>query len=178
MRTYDLIVIGAGSGNMLFPPELAGMKAAIVEPDRFGGTCLNRGCIPSKMLVVAADAARAIQQGERLGVHGHLDHVDWPAIRNRVFGRLDPLHERAVRYRRSSGVDVYTEAARFVAPRVIQVGDETLTAEQIVVAAGSRPDVPAIPGLDTVAFHTSDSIMRVDEGTQLDDRARRRIHRC
>jgi mycothione reductase len=162
LRTYDLIVIGAGSGNMLFGPELAGLKAAIVEPDRFGGTCLNRGCIPSKMLVVAADAAKAFQQVERLGVHGHLDHVDWPAIRSRVFGRLDPLHERAVRYRRSSGVDVYTEAARFVAPRVVQVGDETLSAERIVIAAGSRPDVPAIPGLDTVTFHTSDTIMRID----------------
>jgi mycothione reductase len=163
LRTYDLIVIGAGSGNMLFTPELAGLKAAIVEPDRFGGTCLNRGCIPSKMLVVAADAAMAIRNSARLGVHGHLDHVDWPAIRSRVFGRLDPVHDRAVRYRRASGVDVYLEAARFVAPRVVQVGDETLTADRIVIAAGSRPDVPAIPGLDIVALHTSDSIMRIDK---------------
>lgn len=163
MRTYDLIVIGAGSGNMLFAPELAGLKAAIVEPDRFGGTCLNRGCIPSKMLVVAADAAMAVRRSETLGVHGHLVTVDWPAIRQRVFGRLDPLHERAVSYRRSSGVDVYTAQARFIAPRIVQVGEETLTAARIVVAAGSRPDVPAIPGLDTVAFHTSDTIMRIEQ---------------
>jgi mycothione reductase len=162
LRTYDLIVIGAGSGNMLFAPELAGLNAAIVEPDRFGGTCLNRGCIPSKMLVVAADAVRAIRGSERLGVHGHLDGVDWPAIRHRVFGRLDPLHDQAVRYRRSTGTDVYIERARFIAPRVVQVGEETLTADRIVIAAGSRPDVPAIAGLDTIAFHTSDTIMRVE----------------
>jgi mycothione reductase len=161
VRTYDLIVIGAGSGNMLFTPELAGVKAAIVEPDRFGGTCLNRGCIPSKMLVVAADAARAVTAAGRLGVHAQLDRVDWPAIRDRVFGRIDPIHEQAVAYRRSSGVDVYTEPARFVAPRVIQVGAETLSAEQIVIAAGSRPSLPDIPGLDTVDFHTSDTIMRI-----------------
>jgi len=161
--SYDLIVIGAGSGNMLFTPELAGMKAAIIEPDRFGGTCLNRGCIPSKMLVVAADAALAVEESARLGVHTRLESVDWPAIRERVFGRIDPLHDRAVAYRRKSGVDVYIEPARFTGPHQIQVGDRTLTGEQIVVAAGSRPDIPAIPGLDRVDYHTSDTIMRIAE---------------
>jgi len=148
---------------MLFTPELAGMKAAIIEPDRFGGTCLNRGCIPSKMLVVAADAALAVEESARLGVHTRLESVDWPAIRERVFGRIDPLHDRAVAYRRKSGVDVYIEPARFTGPHQIQVGDRTLTGEQIVVAAGSRPDIPAIPGLDRVDYHTSDTIMRIAE---------------
>ncbi len=162
-NSYDLIVIGAGSGNMLIPVELAGMKVAIIEPDRFGGTCLNRGCIPSKMLVVAADAALAVEQSARLGVHTRLERVDWPAIRDRVFGRIDPLHEQAVAYRRKSGVEVFTEPARFTGPRRLQVGDRTLTGEQIVVAAGSRPDIPAIPGLDQVEYHTSDTIMRIAE---------------
>ncbi len=163
MKSYDLIVVGAGSGNMLLGPELAHLQAVIIEPDRFGGTCLNRGCIPSKMLVVAADAARAVPEARRLGVHASLDRVDWPAIRARIFGRLDPLHDRAVEHRRRGGIDVYTAPARFVAPRVLEVAGEQLTAKQIVVAAGARPVVPAIPGLDTVAFHTSDTIMRIDE---------------
>ena len=67
MQTYDLIVLGAGSGNMLFGTELEAMHAAVIEPDRFGGTCLNRGCIPSKMLVVAADAVRAVTEGPSSG---------------------------------------------------------------------------------------------------------------
>lgn len=163
MKSYDLIVVGAGSGNMLLGPELDHLAAAIIEPDRFGGTCLNRGCIPSKMLVVAADAARAVAQARRLGVHATLDRVDWPAIRARIFGRLDPLHDSAIEHRRRAGVDVYTVPARFVAPRVLEVAGEQLTAAQIVVAAGSRPVVPGIPGLDTVPFHTSDTIMRIDE---------------
>jgi mycothione reductase len=162
VRTYDLIVVGAGSGNALLGPELAHLNTAIVESDRFGGTCLNRGCIPSKMFVVAADAARAVTEARRLGVHATLDLVDWPGIRDRVFGRIDPLHESAVTYRRDNGIDVYTEPARFVGQRVIQVGDAQITAEQIVVAAGARPVVPPIPGLDSVPFHTSDTIMRVD----------------
>jgi len=161
--SYDLIVIGAGSGNMLFTAEMAQMKAAIVESDRFGGTCLNRGCIPSKMLVVAADAALGVEESARLGVHARLERVDWPAIRERVFGRIDPLHEQAVAYRRKSGVDVFTEPARFTGPRQIQVGDRTITGEQIVVAAGSRPAIPAISGLDGVDYYTSDTIMRIAE---------------
>ncbi|MBV8542771.1 MAG: mycothione reductase [Pseudonocardiales bacterium] len=163
MKSYDLVVVGAGSGNMLLGPEPGPLRAAIIEPDRFGGTCLNRGCIPSKMLVVAADAARAVVEARRLGVYATLDRVDWPAIRARVFGRLDPLHDGAVAYRRRNGVDVYPSAARFTAPRMLDVGGEQLTARQIVVAVGARPVVPPIPGLDTVAFHTSDTIMRVDE---------------
>lgn len=163
MKSYDLVVVGAGSGNMLLGPELDHLQSAIIESDRFGGTCLNRGCIPSKMLVVAADAARAVTEAQRLGVHATLNRVDWLAIRTRVFGRLDPLHERAVDYRRRNGVDVYRSTARFVAPRVLEVGGERLTGRQIVVAVGARPVLPAIPGLDTVAFHTSDTIMRIAE---------------
>ncbi|GLZ48896.1 mycothione reductase [Actinomycetospora sp. NBRC 106375] len=163
MKSYDLICIGAGSGNMLFGPELDGWRSAIVESSRFGGTCLNRGCIPSKMFVVAADAARSVADSRRLGVHATLNRVDWPAIRERVFGRIDPLHDQAVEYRRANGIDVYTEPARFLSPKVLEVAGEKIGAERIVVAAGSRPVVPPIPGLDSVPFHTSDTIMRVDE---------------
>lgn len=163
MKTYDLLVLGAGSGNMLFGPQTEHLRSAVVEPGRFGGTCLNRGCIPSKMFVVAADAALAVHDARRLGVHATLDRVDWPAIRDRVFGRIDPIHDSAVAYRRSNGIDVYTDPARFVAPKTLDVGGEKVTAEQIVVAVGSRPVVPDIPGLADVPFHTSDTIMRVDE---------------
>jgi mycothione reductase len=160
---YDLLVLGAGSGNSLFGAELAHLRAAIVEPDRFGGTCLNRGCIPSKMFVVAADAALAVKEAGRLGVHATLDRVDWKAIRDRIFGRIDPISDKGLAYRRASGVDVYTEPARFVAPRVLQVGDQRLTAEEMVVAVGSRPTVPDLPGLSDVDYLTSDNVMRLDE---------------
>lgn len=166
VRSYDLIVVGAGSGNMLFGPELEGMRSAIIECDRFGGTCLNRGCIPSKMLVVTADAARSVRDGRRLGVDATLKGVDWLSVRNRIFGRIDPMHKASAEYRSRGGVDVYTSTARFVAPRVLEVEGERLTAEQIVVAVGSRPIQPAIPGIGSVPFYTSDDIMRVDEVPQ------------
>ncbi|MER5837498.1 mycothione reductase [Rhodococcus erythropolis] len=160
--THDLIVIGAGTGNYLFTPEFDGLRRAIVEPSRFGGTCLNRGCIPTKMFVVAADAVRSAQRAGRLGVHARVESVDWSEIRDRIFGRIDPLHAQAVDYRRKNGVDVYTDQARFVAPGRLQVGEVELSAEKVVLAAGSRPIVPAIRGLDEVEYHTSDTIMRID----------------
>ncbi len=168
MRSYDLLVLGAGSGNMLLGPEFRHLRTAIVESDRFGGTCLNRGCIPSKMLVVAADAVVSARQAHRLGVDAKVAPVDWKAIRDRIFGRIDPMHESAVAHRRANGIDVFIGSARFVEPKVVEIVDgecagERLTAENLVVTVGSRPAVPDIPGLATVPYLTSDTIMRIDE---------------
>ncbi len=162
-KDYDLIIIGAGSGNMLPDDTTAHWRIAVVEPDRFGGTCLNRGCIPSKMFVHTADVAAAVRGAGRFGIQAELTAVDWPAVRDRIFGRIDPIHEQAVSYRRRSGVDVYLGEARFIDPHVINVGDQQLTSNRFVLAVGSRPYVPDFAGLDTVTAHTSDTIMRLDE---------------
>jgi len=162
---YDLIVIGAGSGNSLLGDEMADWRVAIVEQDRFGGTCLNRGCIPSKMFVHAADVAATVRDAGRFGVQAQFGGADWPAIRDRVFGRIDPLHQQAVDYRCGQGTDVLLGAARFVGAHEVEVDGKRLTAPRIVIAAGSRPRVPEIEGLgpvDGVDFHTSDTIMRLD----------------
>ena len=163
MREYDLIVVGGGSGNMLFGPAFDGWRCAVIEEDRLGGTCLNRGCVPSKMFVVAADVANSARESHRLDVHARFDHVDWPALRDRVFARIDPVHERGIHYRRSNGIDVYESRARFVGPKVLEVDGEQLTARHIVIAVGARPTLPHLLGLDSVPFHTSDTIMRIDE---------------
>ena len=162
MTDYDLVIVGAGSGNMLPPEGLDDLRIAIVESDLFGGTCVNRGCIPSKMLVYSADVAQAVRHAGRYGIDAELRGADWPAIRERVFSRLDPMHERAVAYRRRTGVDVYLGQARFVGPRVLEVDGKELRGEHVIVAAGSRPRIPAIPGLEAVPYDTSDTIMRVD----------------
>jgi mycothione reductase len=163
MAHYDLVIVGAGSGNMLPTDELADWRIAVIEPDRFGGTCLNRGCIPSKMFVYAADVAEHVRHAHRFGITAHVDHIDWPSIRDRVFGRIDPIHDSAVAYRRRTGTDVYIGEARFTAPKTLDVDGVEITSDRIVLAVGSRPALPAIPGLDEVPHHTSDTIMRIDE---------------
>jgi mycothione reductase len=162
MTEYDLVIVGAGSGNMLPTAAVDRMRVAIVERDRFGGTCLNRGCIPSKMLVHAADVAETVRGAAEFGIRAELVGADWPAIRDRVFARTDRAAEETVALRRRSGVDVYVGEARFVAPHVLEVGGQQLRSERIVLAVGSRPDVPEIAGLAGVPFHTTDTIMRVD----------------
>ena len=160
---YDLIIVGAGSGNMIPVPEMDSWRLAIVEPDKFGGTCLNRGCIPSKMLLYAAEVAEMARHGARLGVHHGRAQVDWQRLVGRVWQQIDPVAEAGAQYRRSQpNVTVYDAAARFVAPYVLETGGHRITAERIALGAGSRPLVPDIPGLQDVTYHTSDTIMHLD----------------
>ena len=164
VRHFDLLIIGAGSGNSVIGPEHDDWDMAIAEHGLFGGTCLNVGCIPSKMFVYAAEVAELAADSERLGVHTSFNSVDWPAVRDRIFGRIDPIAEGGFDYRMGlPNVTVYTDTARFTGPRTVAVGDNTITAERIVVAAGARPAIPDIPGLADCGYHTSDTIMRLDD---------------
>ena len=164
MRSFDLLIIGAGSGNSVIGPEHGDWDIAIAEQGLFGGTCLNVGCIPSKMFVYAAEVAALAADSERLGVHTRFDGVDWPAVRDRIFDRIDPLAESGLAYRQGlPNMTVYTDTARFVGPRTVALGGETITAERIVVAAGARPAIPDVEGLAGCGYHTSDTIMRLED---------------
>ncbi|KJK51511.1 mycothione reductase [Lentzea aerocolonigenes] len=166
MRHFDLVIIGTGSGNSIPNDSMADWNIAILEKGTFGGTCLNVGCIPTKMFVHTADQAAAPANAKKLGVDAHLDAVHWPQIRDRVFGRIDPIAEggRNWRANENANVTVYEGTAKFIDAHTIDTGTgETITADRIVVAAGSRPTVPEIADIETTGFHTSDTIMRLDE---------------
>ena len=168
MTHYDLVIVGAGSGNMMITSEMDDWRVAIVEKDVFGGTCLNRGCIPSKMFIHAADLAHDATDGERFGVTTSFERADWRAIRDRVFGRIDPIAAGGQRYRESlAHIDVHAGTGSFSGVREMTVqGNDgsvtTLSADRFVLANGARSRVPDVPGLHEVPFHTSDSIMRID----------------
>ena len=169
---YDLIIIGSGSGNSI-PAFLDDWKIALVERDVFGGTCLNRGCIPSKMFVLPADVALAADSSAKLGIDTQFNGADWAMIRDRIFGRIDPISAGGREYRATGtpNVTLIEGTARFVADRTLEVdirggdgdggGTRTITAPHVLVAAGSRPTIPPIDGLVKCGFHTSDSIMRL-----------------
>ena len=164
-RHFDLAIIGSGSGNSILDERFADWRVAILEKGTFGGTCLNVGCIPTKMFVFPAGLARTAADGARLGVHTSFEGADWPAIRDRIFRRIDPISVAGRNYRAAASphTTLYEAHARFVGERTIDTGTgETITADQVVVAAGSRPVVPPIPGLAETRHHTSDTIMRLD----------------
>jgi mycothione reductase len=170
VRHFDLVIIGTGSGNSILGPEFADQDVALVEKGVFGGTCLNVGCIPTKMFVHTADVAQYATHGPRYGVHSELHGVRWTDVRDRIFQRIDPIAEGGRLYRTThadnGNVTVFPGLARFTGPRTLKIDVdgtvETITAERFVLAAGSRPAIPAVPGLAESGYHTSDDVMRLD----------------
>ncbi|MGW2859099.1 mycothione reductase [Streptomyces sp. SDr-06] len=166
MRSHDLIVLGAGSGNALIDDRFAHLDVAIVAEGPFGGTCLNAGCIPSKMLAATADVADAVGEAARHNVDAELRRIHWPAVHDRVFGRLDSTSEEGEQDRRASDhITVYRGRARFTGDRRLRVetgtGPVDLYADRVVLAAGGRPVVPPVIADSGLPYETSDTIMRV-----------------
>nr|WP_207630873.1 MULTISPECIES: mycothione reductase [unclassified Actinopolyspora] len=169
-----MIIIGSGSGNAILDERFSDWDVAIVEKgvgstSAYGGTCLNVGCIPTKMFVHTADVARSPNEGDALGVDLHRTGVRWPEIRDRIFGRIDTISEGGRRFRaeENANVTLYEGIGRFTGVRQLAVetsaGSETISADRIVLAAGGRPVIPEIPGIEDVTYHTSDSVMRLEE---------------
>ena len=166
---FDLVIIGSGSGNSI-PEYLSNWNIAIVERGVYGGTCLNVGCIPSKMFVLPADAALAAGNGAKLGIDTQFNGADFRAIRDRVFGRIDEISAGGREYRAtgSPNVTLLEGTASFIGDKVFRVdmndgGQRTISGDKVLLAAGARPVVPQISGLAEVGFHTSDTIMRLDD---------------
>jgi mycothione reductase len=166
---YDLAIIGTGSGNTILDERHDDMSVAICEQGIFGGTCLNVGCIPTKMFVYTAEVAESANDSARFGVDARVAGVRWPDIVSRIFGRIDPLSLGGENYRRSSpNVTVYDRHTRF-GPNVngrhtLRVDDgEQFTADKVVIAAGSRALVPKEITSSGVRYYTSDTIMRIAE---------------
>lgn len=169
-RHFDVVIVGAGSGESIIDEQFGERSIALIDQGvgaqgRFGGTCLNTGCIPSKMLSAPAELAITPLRASRLGVNLQLAGVDWAGIHERVFGRLDARSQEALaKQELSRHVTVFQETARFVDPHTLQLGGQRISGDVIVLAAGSRPKVPDIPGVDDPdlagLIHTSETIMR------------------
>ncbi|EKT80703.1 mycothione reductase [Rhodococcus opacus M213] len=166
MTHFDLAIIGSGSGNSLPDDRFADKTVAILEEGTFGGTCLNVGCIPTKMFVYAAEVARTVGNSAKYGVDAELEGVRWPDIVKRVFGRIDPISAGGERYRAedSPNTTLFRGHATFVGPRTLDTGTgEVVTADQVVIAAGSRPIIPDVVRESGVRYYTNDDIMRLPE---------------
>ena len=161
MATYDLLVIGGGTAGLVTAAGSAGIGArvALVERDRLGGECLWNGCVPSKALIAAARAAVEVRTADRYGVRTHEVETDFAAAMRWVRTaqqRIAP-NDSPERFR-GLGVDVIPGEARFTGPRSIRVDGRPIAARRIVIATGSAPAVPPIPGLSEVPYVTNESI--------------------
>lgn len=163
MSHVDLCIIGSGSANSVLDSRFDRFSVAMIEQGTFGGTCINVGCVPTKMFVHPADLARMPSDSGRLGIDLELRKVHWGEIRDRIFRRIDKISADGARHRAESpNVTLYSEAAHFVGPRRVRLtGGEEITADRFVLGAGSRVAVPDIPGLDGVPYETSDTVMRL-----------------
>jgi len=163
MKQYDVIVIGSGGGGKITSPAARlGLKVACIEKDALGGTCLNRGCIPSKMLIHPADVAIEIKQAAKYDIEVDANiRVNFKRLVTRISETVDNDSSRIkVGYGRNPNIDYYHTGAKFVSNKVIQVGDEQITAEKIFIAVGARPQIPAIEGLDGTPYMTSTEALR------------------
>ncbi len=166
MKHFDVAVIGTGSGNTFLDERYDGLSIALIEEGVFGGTCLNVGCIPTKMFVYPADLVVGARRGPELGVDTGFGGARWPEIVSRVFGRIDPIAEGGRNYRREDcpNITVFEGHATFTGPRTIDTGTgETITADQVVVATGSRAVIPQEITDAGIRYYTNDDVMRLPE---------------
>lgn len=164
--TYDLIIIGAGPGGYEAALEAAdkGMKVALIEKDKLGGTCLNRGCVPTKTLMHTADIARELKDAAKFGVNVSDYAVDAAKMQERKTEVLDTLRSGIAAMMKKGKVDVIEGIGVIEGTGKVRVGDEVLEAKNIMIATGSKTFVPPIEGIDTPGVVTSDVLLDKADG--------------
>lgn len=162
-NNFDLITIGSGGGSKLSSPAASmGYKVAVIEKDRLGGTCLNRGCIPSKMLIHPADIALHIKEARRFDIHNDPNFtVDFKRLTERISATVDSDSDKiAASYNKHPNITYIKGEAKFINNKTIEVNGQQLTADRIVIAVGARPQIPDIPGLAHTPYMTSTEALR------------------
>ncbi len=165
MEEYDLIVIGAGSGlDVASAYNARGDKVALIEPGPLGGTCLNRGCIPSKMLIHRAEIASTIKEAEKFGINAEINQINFSDITKEVSEAVSNDSEAIESgVKNADNYDLYRSEAKFVEDKVVEVDGEKLKAEKIVIAAGTRPFIPPINGLEETDYLTSKDALELED---------------
>jgi pyruvate/2-oxoglutarate dehydrogenase complex dihydrolipoamide dehydrogenase (E3) component len=165
----DICVIGAGAAGLSIAASAAqmGAQTVLIEADRMGGDCLNSGCVPSKSLLAAGKAAKAVRGAGRFGVSGGEPRVDFFAVNAHVRGVIDSIapHDSVERFV-GLGCTVIEARARFLDDRTVEAGGKIVRARRFVIATGSRPAIPPIPGLESLVYFTNETIF---DNTDLPD---------
>ena len=165
MEKFDVLVIGSGSGMIIASNAVAnGLKTAVVESGPMGGTCVNRGCIPSKMLIYPADVVAVIEEAKKVGVNATINSIDFKEImtRMREFVTEDSQHQ-AEEVEATPNLVWFKTVGEFVSDYTMKVGEQTIKADRIFIVSGARPGIPSIKGIGKMDYLTSDTVLDLEE---------------
>ncbi len=165
MKHFDVLVVGSGSGMMIADAAVnSGKSVALVEMGKLGGTCLNTGCIPSKMVIYPADVVNIIKHAEELGIKASIDEIDFSGImkRTRDFVEHD-RHPMEQAMNEIEGLTYYPVKGEFVSDYTMNVGDEIIQADNIFLVSGARSLIPPIKGIENVSYLTSENVWELEE---------------
>ena len=161
---YDLFVIGGGSGGVRaarVAASEAGAKVGLAEEDRYGGTCVIRGCVPKKLMVYASEFSRQLEDSVAFGWSVENSGFDWQKFRKKLHLELDRLEAVYRNLLRNAGVDTYDQRAKLLDQNTVVIGKKKLTARKILIATGGRPFRPDIPGIENALV--SDDIFHLEK---------------
>lgn len=165
MKKYDVIVIGSGCGLNIVDEALGhGMRVALVDKGPLGGTCPNLGCIPSKMLIYAADMVAEIQEVGKLGIQAEIKNIDFRFIMERmrkfVCGNREDIRKSL---KSEKNLDYFEGEGHFTGPDTLEVNSGEIRGDKIFIASGSRPSIPPVKGLDCVDYLTNETLLELRE---------------
>jgi mycothione reductase len=163
MKNYDVIVIGSGCGAIIADEAVNhGFKTALVDRGPLGGTCLNVGCIPSKMLIYPADRIVEIEEAKKLGIEAGISNIDFKSIMARMRRNIreNQSHVREG-MKQGEGLDFYEGEGHFTGDYTLEVNGEKIKGKKIFIASGSRPFIPPIKGLDGVDYLTNETVLQL-----------------
>lgn len=162
---YDVVVIGSGSGVQAVENAVeAGLRTALVDNGPAGGTCLNLGCIPSKMLIAAADRVMEIREAQRFAISAKISVIDFKKIMAEMKQAVVPDHEQIHKgLKNSAGFDYYEGMGRFTGDMTLEINSRQICGKTFFIASGARPVIPDIAGLERTDFLTSNTVLDLEE---------------
>jgi dihydrolipoamide dehydrogenase len=163
MEQFDILVIGSGSGMLIASAAVEqGFKVALVEQGKMGGTCINVGCVPSKMLIYPADVLATIGDAKKLGINSTVSSVDFNNIMSRMHELVNhDSGQQAVAVEATSNLKWFKQTGEFTSDYTMQVGTNTITAKVIFIVSGARTTTPPIRGIENVGYLTSDTVLEL-----------------
>ena len=164
MKNYDVIAIGSGAGVIISDEAASqGLKVALIDKGPLiGGTCLNWGCIPSKMLIYTADRVVEIEEAKKLGIDAEIRNINFQSVMERMRkSRQDSQFHIREGIKQSGNLDFYEGKGYFIGDYILEVNGEKLKGEKVFIASGSRPFIPPIKGLENVDYLTNESVLEL-----------------